>query len=480
MRRYHSLNENLIPKEADMPDKQFLETVRSPGLAHLSYMIGHRGQAAVIDPRRDIQVYLDLAKKHDTRITHIFETHRNEDYVIGSQELRRATGAEIYHGEGLDWGYGQTVTEGETVELGALQLKVLQTPGHTDNSISIAVSDTSFAGEPIGVFTGDALFIGDVGRTDFYPDRPEEVAGLLYDSVFNKLLPLGDGVLLFPAHGAGSVCGSGMASRDFSTLGYERRFNPALQVDSRDDFIRNKVNEHHYKPPYFTQMEQYNQYGNAPEMRMPPSPPALSADEVDQAIGDGAIIIDIREPEAFAGGFVPGSLNIPADMIAAYAGWIVPYDRDILLVADEPSDVEHAVRPFIRLGYDRLRGYLRGGVHGWEVTGRKIDTVGVISADELNEQLKSGNPPTLLDVRKDEEWTAGHLEPAKHVYLGYLPEKADEITADGKKVVTFCGSGRRASIAASILRRSGVDNVANNLGSMAACQAIGCEITTED
>jgi hydroxyacylglutathione hydrolase len=200
---------------------------------------------------------------------------------------------------------------------------------------------------------------------------------------------------------------------------------------------------------------------------------------VARAVDDGAIVVDIREPEAFAGGFVPGALNIPADMIAAYAGWIVPYDRDILLVADDPSDVENAVRPFVRLGYDRLAGYLRGGLHGWEVTGRDIDTVGVMTADELNRQLQSDNPPTLLDVRKDEEWSAGHLQPAKHVYLGYLPEKVDDLSADGKKVVTFCGSGRRASIAASILRRQGVTDVTNNLGSMAACQAVGCEITSE-
>lgn len=461
-----------------MPDKQFFETVSSPGLAHLSYMVGHRGQAAVIDPRRDVQAYVDLANKHDCRITHIFETHRNEDYVVGSCELQRATGAEIHHGEGLEWGYGQTVSQGDTFELGSLKLRVLQTPGHTDDSISITMADTDFADDPIAVFTGDALFVGDVGRTDFYPDRREEVAGLLYDSIFATLLPLGDGVLLCPAHGAGSVCGSGMASRDFSSLGYERRFNPALQVDSRDEFIRNKVNEHHYKPPYFARMEEYNQNGSAPPMPVLPSPPALSAEEFVQSAENGSIIVDIREPEAFSGGFVPGSLNIPADMIAAYAGWLVPYDQDILLVADDPSDVMSAVRPFIRLGYDRLAGYLRGGLHAWEVTGRKIDTIGIVTARELGDRLESENPPTLLDVRKDEEWSAGHLGSAEHVYLGYLPERGDQV-ADGKGVITFCGSGRRASIAASILRRQGVSEVSNNLGSMAACQAIGCEITSK-
>ncbi len=461
-----------------MPDKQFFETVPSPGLAHLSYMVGHRGQAAVIDPRRDVQAYIELAKKHDCRITHIFETHRNEDYVIGSCELQRATGAEIHHGEGLEWGYGQTVSQGDTFALGSLKLQVLQTPGHTDDSISITLADTDFADDPIAVFSGDALFVGDVGRTDFYPDRPEEVAGLLYDSIFETLLPLGDGVLLCPAHGAGSVCGSGMASRDFSSLGYERRFNPALQVDSRDEFIRNKIKEHHYVPPYFSRMEEYNQHGTAPAMPALPSPPALDAEEFAQSAEKGAVIVDIREPEAFSGGFVPGSLNIPADMITAYVGWLVPYDKDILMVADDPSDVTDAVRPFIRLGYDRLAGYLRGGLHGWEVTGREIDTIGIVAARELSDRLKGENPPTLLDVRKDEEWTAGHLESAEHVYLGYLPEHVEEVS-HGKGVITFCGSGRRASIAASVLRRQGVSEVSNNLGSMAACQAIGCEVSSE-
>ncbi|MFP4054517.1 MAG: MBL fold metallo-hydrolase [Phycisphaerae bacterium] len=458
-----------------MPDTLFLEVVRSPGLAHMSYMVGHAGHAAVIDARRDGEPYLDLAGKHDCRIDHIFETHKNEDYITGSLELQRRTGAQIHHGPGLEWGFGNTVDDGDEFHIGNIRLRVLHTPGHTDDSISIALSDTSFSEDPVAVFTGDALFLGDVGRTDFYPDRPEEVAGLLYDSLFEKLLPLGDHVLLYPAHGAGSVCGSGMASRNFSSIGYERKYNPSLQVDSRDEFIQMKVNEHHYQPPYFRRMEEYNKEGSAPPLAELPSPEALEPGEFADRMKKDAVVVDIRDPEAFAGSFVPGSINIPADMIAAYAGWLLPYDKTILLVAKDPPQVRQATRPFVRLGYDNLGGYLRGGLHGWETSGRPLDTLGVMTARELKNAMQAGHAPNVLDVRKIGEWQTGHLESATHVFLGHLPEKLDEVPRDGE-VVTFCGSGKRASIAASLLKRAGFEQVTNNLGSMEACQEVGCEL----
>jgi hydroxyacylglutathione hydrolase len=201
-----------------MASGMFIETIRSEGLAHLSYLIGHGGKAAVIDPRRDFRIYIEKALGHGARIDCIFETHRNEDYVIGSPELSELTGAKIYHGTQLDFRYGNPAVEGDSFELGDLTLRVIETPGHTFESLSIVVMDRSTGNEPIGVFTGDALFIGDVGRTDFFPGGEEEMAGLLYDSIFKKLLPLGDHVILFPAHGAGSVCGESMAEREFSTL----------------------------------------------------------------------------------------------------------------------------------------------------------------------------------------------------------------------------------------------------------------------
>lgn len=460
-----------------MPDKMFLETVHSPGLSHLSYMIGHQGQAAVIDARRDVQPYIDLARQHSCQINYAFETHKNEDYITGSRDLARRTGCRILHGEGLDWGFGETLAGGETFELGNIRLTVLRTPGHTDDSISIALADTSFSDEAVAVFTGDALFLGDVGRTDFYPDRAEEVAGLLYDSIFEKILPLGEHVLLYPAHGAGSVCGSGMASREFSTLGYEKQFSPALQVDSREEFIQNKTQEHHYKPPYFQQMEVYNKKGNAPQLAELPNPQPLAGPAFESAMKDGAVVVDIREPEAFAGAFVPGSLNIPLNMIPAYAGWLLDYDHDILLIADDTGDVEKAVRYLVRIGYDRIAGYLRGGLHGWEVAGLEFDRIGVMTAEQLQQRIENEKELKVLDVRKQGEYEQSHIEGAIHIFLGELPDRVEEIPQDAN-IATFCGSGRRASIAASILRKHGRRGVSNNLGSMAACQSVGCEVAT--
>jgi hydroxyacylglutathione hydrolase len=255
---------NTTEEGKSMASGMFLQIIRSEGLFHLSYLIGHDGRAAVIDPRRDCRIYVDMAHSRGARIEYIFETHRNEDYVIGSKELAHLTGAEIRHGGRLDFEYGRAVADGDTFDLGDLRLEILETPGHTFESISIAVTDTGFGEAPVAVFTGDALFVGDVGRTDFFPDRAEEVAGLLYESIFRKILPLGDQAILYPAHGAGSVCGEGMAEREFSTLGMERISNPVLQMKDRDVFIRFKASEHHDKPPYFRRMEKYNLEGSAP------------------------------------------------------------------------------------------------------------------------------------------------------------------------------------------------------------------------
>ncbi|MFP4105780.1 MAG: MBL fold metallo-hydrolase [Phycisphaerae bacterium] len=458
-----------------MPSKMILEKIHSEGLSHISYFLCHKGQAAVVDPRRDVQVYVDMAQSNGATITHIFETHKNEDYIIGSRDLARRTEAEIYHGTGLEWGYGNTVDDGDSFEIGSMRLDILRTPGHTLDSISIALIDTDFGEEPVGVFTGDALFIGDVGRTDFYPDRREEVAGMLYDSIFDKLLPLGDHVLLYPAHGAGSVCGSGMAAREFSSLGYERQNNPALQKTDRDEFVKFKANEQHTMPPYFKKMEEYNQHGSMPEMKELPVPKAVNAQKLIQGRDEmNGQILDIREPEAFAGAFIPGAINIPLDMIPAYAGWLLEYDRPIGLVVSDPSQVETAVRYLIRMGYDDIRGYLPGGLHQWETAGQKFNSIYTMTASQLKEQLQQGRDLLILDVRKPEVFESAHLEKAKNIFLGHLPDHLDELPRD-KPIVTFCGSGRRASIAASILAANGFGYIFNNLGSMKACMEVGCK-----
>ncbi|MCF6159190.1 MAG: MBL fold metallo-hydrolase [wastewater metagenome] len=450
----------------------FLETVRSEGLAHLSYIFGDNGKAAVVDPRRDCDIYLDIASRHDACITHIFETHRNEDYLIGSKELADKTCAQIYHSKHLDFHYGNAVSEGNTFELEDIHLKIIETPGHTYESISISLTDKKFGKEPVAVFTGDALFIGDVGRTDFYPDRAEEVAGLLYDSIFQKLLPLGDQVILHPAHGAGSVCGSGMASREFSTLGYERMCNPALRK-TRDEFITYKVNEHHYKPPYFSTMHTLNLEG-PPLLKNLPKPLPLSVDDFEKAMKEGMVVLDVRSPEAFAGASIPGSIAIPLEMVSSFAGWFLPYDKPIGLVVDQYEQVEAAVRYLIRVGYDTISGYLEKGLRKWEVSGRKYETLPTIYAGEVKRRIQAKEDFTLLDVRSKEEFEKGHLPNAINIYVGELPHNLDKLPKDNRPMTVFCSTGRRSTIAASLLKKSGFERIEDWLGSMSACSAIGC------
>lgn len=458
-----------------MSGRMILEAVRSEGLAHISYILAHNGKASVIDPRRDCAVYIEIAHRHGAAITHIFETHRNEDYIIGSSELAHRTGAQIYHGGRLNFRYGNPVADGDIFMIGDMEISVIETPGHTYESISILLADTGSGREPLAVFTGDTLFIGDVGRTDFFPDRAEEVAGLLYDSIFNKLLPLGDHVIVYPGHGAGSVCGKGMAPRDFSTIGYERLNNPVLRLSNREEFIRHKTRELHYKPGYFSMMEEFNLEGSAPLLSEVPPPRPMGPSELADALEAGALVLDTRSPEAFAGAFIPGSLSIPLALIPAFAGYYLSYKGRIVLVVNDYPDVNTAVRYLARMGYDNVTGFLAGGLRAWEISGRLYDRIPTVHAGELVRRIKSGEQFTLLDVRGVDELKGGRLPGSLHAYVGELPKLIGTIPRD-RTVTTFCESGYRAIIAASILKRNGFEVVEDALGSMAACMAIGCPV----
>ncbi|MFD2189545.1 MBL fold metallo-hydrolase [Pistricoccus aurantiacus] len=452
-----------------------LEKIKSEGVAHLSYMIIDGNMAAVIDPRRDIDVYLDLAWQQGANISHVFETHRNEDYVVGSQALAQATGARVFHGQGGKVEHAEPVKEGQQFEIGKARLSVLETPGHTFDSISLVLADTTFSDDPIAVFTGDTLFIGDVGRTDFYPDRREEMGAKLYDSIFNKLLPLGDGVQLYPAHGAGSVCGSGMADREFSTLGYERRNNPMLQL-RRDEFIKTKAEEHHYQPPYFRKMEELND--KAPGGRALPQVKAASPQQFAELVETGMLVLDLRTPEAFCGAHVPQSLALPSDVLPGYIGWLVTYDDELGLVTDDPASLEDELRGLYRLGYENVMAYLVPGTTAWEASGEDYATIPTLSAGALKKRIDDREDFVLLDVRTLEEYESAHIAQARHLYLGHLPDQMDELPRD-KPIVTFCGSGKRAAVAAALLRRQGFSRVENCLGSMSAYQNLGYATTTK-
>ncbi len=454
-----------------------LERIKSEGLAHLSYFIGQGNQAAVIDPRRDCQVYLDLAQQNGMRIRYIFETHRNEDYVTGSRELESLTGAEIFHGKNLAFHYGHKLKDGDRFPLDDMEIRALETPGHTWEHIAYALSDK--AGEdPVAVFTGDALFVGDVGRTDFGgPEEAPKMAGALYDSIFNQLLPLGDEVLVFPAHGSGSVCGAGIAEREISTLGLERKRNPALWNATREDFVAYKVAEQHYYPPYFHMMEKYNLEG-APILGRLPSPPALGAKEFQGLAAAGSVVVDTRMPSAFGGAHIPGSYSIWLDGLPSFAGWVLSYDQPILLVSTDFSHVERAIRYLVRLGYDNVAGYLRDGMQGWLDEGLPAHHLGLLTVHELRERLSKGDGTLVLDVRRENEWEEGHIEGAEHIYVGNLEERLEEVPPD-RPVAVLCGTGRRSSLGASILRRAGRSRVYNVLGSMSAWRAAGYPVIEE-
>jgi hydroxyacylglutathione hydrolase len=454
------------------------ERVKSEGLAHNSYFLGSGGTAAVIDPRRDIQVYLDLAREHSLKIKYIFETHRNEDYVIGSLELAGPTGAAIYHGPLTDFKYGNVLRDGQEFALDKLKLTAIQTPGHTDDSMSYLVTDLSTGPAPVMVFTGDALFVNDTGRIDFggLGDAPR-MASNLYDSIFNRLLVLGDGVIIYPGHGSGSVCGTRIASRDESSLGIERLQNPALKHTEKTSFVRLKTSEAHEYPHYFKMMEKLNLEG-PPVLGRLPSPPALSPLEFAKVMEKGALVIDASLPPAFGGAHIQGAYSIWLEGLPGFAGWVLPYEKPLLLVLEDDARVDQAVRYLIRLGYDNLAGYLEGGTEAWYVAGLPVESLNLLTVHDLKAKIDRGEALTVLDVRSREEWDAAHIAGAKHIYVGHVEQRLAEIPRD-QPVAVLCTVGHRAGVAASLLLRAGFSQVSNVIGSMAAWRQAGYPTVSE-
>ncbi len=448
-----------------------VKKIVSDGLAHNSYFIGSGTAAAVIDPRRDVEVYLEEARARNMQITHIFETHKNEDYVIGSLELAARTGAGILHGSRLEFAYGTPAHDGDTVRIGTLELGVLETPGHTLESISVTLKETAISDDVLMVFTGDALFAGDAGRTDFYgKDRQVEMSTHLYDSIAAKLLPLGDAVIVCPAHGAGSVCAAGIADLEYTSIGYEKATNFLLQM-TREEFIAYKGSEEHYYPPYFRRMEEWNKNG-APLLHTLPDLVNMGPGDVEAMMQQGAQVVDIRAPPGFAGGHIPGSINIPREHIPAYAGYLLNFDDPIILVDDFNQDLEAVVAYLIRIGYDNIHGCLAPGFSAWYVAGKPLEFIDAWDHDMLDKHLRD---PSLfiLDVRTIGKWNeVGRIGDARHIFLGDLPERIDEVPED-KQVLVYCDAGFKGSIGASLLKRAGYGQVANLLGGMRGWTAAG-------
>jgi hydroxyacylglutathione hydrolase len=448
------------------------ERIKSPGLAHNSYFVGSGSSAAVIDPRRDVQVYEELAAKHEVRIKYVLETHRNEDYVIGSLQLAQVTGAEIFHGPGLDWHYGENLKDAQEFALGRMKLTALSTPGHSDESVSFVLRDLRSGTSPVMLFSGDALFVGDTGRVDLLgSSETQRMAAGLYDSLFNRLLPLGDGVILCPAHGAGSLCGANIADRDESTLGIEKQQNSALRDGGKAEFIAHKTAERLERPPYFGQMEKYNRYG-PPLLKGFQLPPPLTASDFKRELDNGASLLDTTMPAGFGAAHIAGSYGIWLEGVSYFPGWFLRYDKPILLVLEDPLHLETAVSSLRRLGYDNVVGYLKGGIEGWYNAGLPMESLTLLSVGQLKEKIERGEDLLVLDVRDDAEWNMGHIRGSFHIYVGHIEERLAEIPA-AKPVAVLCSVGHRASLAASLLKRKGYKNVSVVLGSITAWRNAG-------
>jgi len=445
--------------------------IKSEGIAHHSYFIGVNGQAVVVDPRRDVDIYMRLAESEGLEITHIFETHRNEDYVIGSLELANLTGAEIFHGKKLDFAYGTPVSDKDKFIIGYIELEILETPGHTLESITIVLRDLRVSEDVQMIFPGDVIFAGETGRIDFYGlDKRSEMAGLLYDSIFDKILPLGDQAVLCPAHGAGSVCGADIRRQDFTTTGYEARTNPQLKSKSREDFINLKIKEEHYTPPYFKKMEDFNKNG-APIIGCVPHLKAIPPKKLVEMKNNGAQILDVRKPTSYAGGHIPGSLNIWKEGVATFAGWFLNYEESIVLVDDDSYGINDVRNSLIRLGFDNLYGFLANGFPSWYVTVENVDSLRLWTVKQLKEHQFDGDF-FLLDVRKINDWKKGHIEGAHHLYIGEVPERLSEIP-QGIPVVVYCDSGNKSTVVCSFLKENGYNDVISVLGSITAWKKAG-------
>jgi len=446
------------------------EIVKSEGIAQKSYFLGSNGTAAVIDPRRDCDIYIEIAEENDMKIEYIFETHRNEDYTIGSLELREIVGADIFHGKDLDFAYGNPVIEGNKFQIGSLVLEIVETPGHTDESISIMVTDRDVSDDVYMIFTGDSLFAGEIGRCDLYGDEnTARMAEAMYTSIFKKILPLGDNVIVCPAHGSGSVCGAEIREQELTTIGYEKKTNSLLQKD-KQSFIKAKIDEKLYNPPYFKKMEKNNFEGPNLICKLPYLKP-LSIHEVKELMVRVAQVVDVRDPTAFAGGHIPNTLNIWNNGLPVYSGWFLNYEQPIIIVDDNNKRIEETKRYLIRLGYDNIYGYLSGGFPVWFKGSGDFETVKTWSVHDLLPNMGKKSL-FLLDVRKENDWIKERIDGSQNIYIGILKNNLDKVPKD-KHIVVSCDTGYKASIGTSILKMNGYKNVTNVLGSMMSWKKAG-------
>ncbi len=447
-------------------------------LAQASYMIGSDGEAAVVDPRRDIDVYVEEARARGLAIRHVIETHLHADFISGHRELAARTGARIYFGARAGAAFEHVaVRDGDAIRLGKVTLRILETPGHTPESISILVIDREGSEEPWAVLTGDTLFIGDVGRPDLLGARigAEELASQLYDSLHGKLLKLPDAVAVYPGHGAGSLCGRNISSETSSTIGQQRQFNYALRPMTREQFVALVTVDLPEAPGYFARDARINREGPA-SLAALSAPAALSPAEVERRAGGGALVLDTRGAAEYGNRHLAGALQIGlGGEFASWAGTLVAPETPIVLVTEEDGQVAEARTRLARVGLENVVGYLAGGVLAWDRDRKPLSRTEQISVDELRARLFEGADLAVLDVRRPAEWKSGHIAQAASMPLHELGAHAAALDRN-RPVAAICAGGYRSSIAASVLERLGFTKVVNVVGGMAAWNAARYEV----
>ena len=432
-------------------------------LAHASYMFGSESEAVVVDPQRDVEIYLEAAQKHGLTIRHIFETHLHADFVSGHKELAARTGATIYIGKAAGATFPHVpVGDGFELRVGSIRVTALETPGHTAESCCFVVTDEEKSQAPYAVLTGDTLFIGDVGRPDLSPKHtPQQLAGMLYDSLHKKLMTLPDATLVYPAHGAGSLCGRNMRAERFSTIGTERLTNYALQIRDRDEFVRQMTANLPARPDYFLEDAAINRSG-ATSLNELRQLQAISAADLNAMLQRGAVALDVRASGDFAAGHVPGSINIAlAGQFASWAGSVLGLNSRPVLIADTAEQVAEARVRLARVGIEDVAGYLAGGIAGWKSAGFHLAQMAQMTVQELQQRLRN-HELSVLDVRRQGEWEAGHIAEADWYPLDRFKAALPSLEGNTTTAV-HCKSGYRSMIAASLLQRAG-HNVINVIG----------------
>jgi hydroxyacylglutathione hydrolase len=442
-------------------------------LAHASYLIGSEGEATVVDPQRDVEQYLDEAEAQGLRIKYVVETHLHADFVSGHRELAERTGAEIVISEkaGATFPH-RAVKDGDELMLGKVKLRFMETPGHTPESMCILIVNTEISDQPQKVLTGDTLFIGDVGRPDLAGGKgytPQMMAGMMYDSLHEKLLKLPNEVEVYPAHGAGSMCGRNMSKETSSTIGEQRKFNYALQPMMKDEFVRIMTADLADAPSYFPIDAEINRTGAAALAELS-RPAALAPEAVKKLVAEGYVILDVRSAADFGAGHIPGSINIGlGGQFAIWSGILIPIATPIILVAESEEKIAEAVTRLARVGIESAKGYLAGGIAAWRDAGYELATVDQITVDDLNVLIAKQTALQILDVRRPPEYESGHVPRALHAPLSNLEQMAGGLPLDpSKTTAVICAGGYRSSAATSILEQHGFTDLLNIAGGTSA------------